>query len=126
MNCNETLTILRWFRPSENYNFWENFKKNFFCQIDIMIHFFYTKFIEESEYRIQFDKKSTQHLLYSFFWDLVFEKFVKNSWRFFSNTFIILSLQFELFFALSPLTFIFSIHHCPRSLFPCEHARHER
>ena len=97
MNCNETLTILRWFRPSENYNFWENFKKYFFCQIDIMIHFFYTKFIEESEYRIQFDKNSTQHLPYSFFWDLVFEKFVKNSWKFFSNTFIILSLQFELF-----------------------------
>ena len=32
-----------------------------------MIHLYYPKFIEESEYRIHSDQKVTQRLLYSFF-----------------------------------------------------------
>ena len=32
-----------------------------------MIHLYYPKLIEESEYRIHFDQKLTQDLLYAFF-----------------------------------------------------------
>ena len=85
----------------------------------IMIHLYYPKFIEEPEYRIHFDQKLTQRFLYSFFWDLAFEKYVKNSWKFLRNTFIILSLEFELFFTLFPFTFTFSVRRRPQSLFPC-------
>ena len=43
-----------------------------------MIYSYYPKFIEEFKYRIHFDQKLTQRLLYFFFRDLVFEKLVKN------------------------------------------------
>ena len=49
-----------------------------------MIYLYCPKFTKESEFRIRF---WTQYLLCSFFWDLVFEKFVKNSWNFLSKTF---------------------------------------
>ena len=32
----------------------------------MMIHLYYPKFIKESEYRIPFDQKLTQRMLYSF------------------------------------------------------------
>ena len=51
-------------------------------------------------------------------WDLALEKFVKKSWKFFSNPFIVLSLEFELFFALFPLTFTFSAHRLCGLCFP--------
>ena len=105
--CSE---YLRWIHPNENHNFRENFEKQLFSQIYIMAHLYYPKFLEESEYRIHFDQKLTQHLLYSFFWALVFEKFVKTSRKFFSNTFIVLSLEFELLFTLFPFPFIFSVN----------------
>ena len=83
-----------------------------------MIHLCYPKFIEESEYGIHFDQKLTQHLLYSFFGALVYDKCVKTSWKFFSNTFIVFSLEFELLLTLFPFTFTFFVHHRGQSLFP--------
>ena len=55
---------------NENHIFRENFKK-----------WFYTKFIEESKYRIHFDQKLTQRLLYSVFWDW----YLKNLWKIYEN-----------------------------------------
>ena len=74
-----------WRKPQ----FQRKFQKVTFSQI-YLIHLYYPKFIEDSEYLIHCDQKWTQHLLCSFFWDLVFEKFLKNSWKFFSNIFIVL------------------------------------
>ena len=38
-------------------------KNNFFFQVYIMIFLYYSKFIEESDYDIHFDKKLTQYLV---------------------------------------------------------------
>ena len=69
-------------------------KNNFFFQVYIMIFLYYSKFIEESDYAIHFDKKLTQYLVCLFLWDLVFQKFTKNSWKFLV-TLLLLNLNYS-------------------------------
>ena len=87
MNCNETLTILRWFRPSENYNFWKNFKKYYFCQIDIMIHFFIQNLSKNLNIAFSLIKNrlSICHIRFSEIW------YLKNLWKIRENFWVTLS-----------------------------------
>ena len=66
--------------------------------------------MKESEYLIHFDQKLTQRLLYLFIWDLVFEKFENNSRKFFSNIFLIVYPEFELYCTVHSHCFHVKMH----------------
>ena len=91
-------------------------KNNFFLKYILWYIFIIQNLLKNLNIALILIKKWLSIFLYSFFWALVFEKFVKTSWKFLSNASIVLSLEFELLFTLFLFTFTFSVHHRPRSV----------